>query len=152
MPSDIPSATKRLASCFINLDGVRGLVRDALGCGCPDEVFDDVVIGVPSVHVATPPLPVLEMVIGRRLLVTLVPTEVLVDVELEARALLARGRATRDREGLNRCRLVLVGAMTGGLLEQLQLEASRMDERTHVHHLETDDLLNITGTRRSWRS
>ena len=146
MPSDVPSATRRLASCFINRDALRGLVRDVLGCGCPDEIFDDVVVGTPSVYAATPPLPALELVIGSRLLVTLVLTEVLVDVAREARTLLAQGRATRDREGLNRCRLVLVGAVPGELLEQLQIEAARMDERMHVHHLETDNLPSITGT------
>jgi hypothetical protein len=31
------------------------------------------------------------------------------------------------------------------LLEQLQIEASRMDERTHVHHLEAETLRSITG-------
>ena len=134
-----------LASSFINLDAVRALVRDVVGCGCQDEVFDDVMIGFPSAHVATPPLPALEMVIGRRLLVTLVPTEALGDLAQEARALLARGRAIRDREGLNRCRLVLVGAVPGGVLEQLQVEASRMDDRTHVHNLDADRPRSITG-------
>jgi hypothetical protein len=142
--ADVPSSAKRLASCFINLDAVRGLVREVLGCGCPDEVFDDVVVGTPSVYAATWPLPTLEMVIGRRLLVMIASTEGLADVEQQVHALLARGHAIRDRAGLTRCRLVLVGAVPGGLLEQLQIEASRMDDRIHVHRLEADSLESVT--------
>ena len=40
--------TARLEGSFLRLDAVRHLVRDLLGCGCPEDVFDDVLVAFPA--------------------------------------------------------------------------------------------------------
>jgi malonyl-CoA O-methyltransferase len=135
MPGASDSAASRLAACFANLEAVRRLVRDVLGCGCPEEVFADVAVGLPSVFGEDADRLAVELVVGRRLLIRLVATEGLVEDEPEARALLTRGRAARDAHGLHRFRLVLVGPVPAALLARLEADAARLDDRTHVHQL-----------------
>jgi hypothetical protein len=124
---------RRLEDGFLRRGAVRHLVRDLLGCACPEEVFDDVQVAFPA-RVAHRALPgSVKLVVGGRLVVVLVPTRSLADVERDARALLARGRAMRDRCGLNRFRLVLVGAVAAAARARLAAAAARLDERVHVH-------------------
>jgi len=104
---------------------VEDLVQGRLGCGCPAEVFDLIERRL----VADAPLPdVLELTIGRRLLVHLVDAAA-ADEEI-AVALLKRGRKWRDERGLNRFRLVLIG----GREEDYDL-APAPDDRLHWHCL-----------------
>ena len=41
-------ALTRLEDCLLRRDAVRHLVRDLLGCGCPEDVFDDVLVAFPA--------------------------------------------------------------------------------------------------------
>ena len=139
-PAAKVSALPRLEECFLRLDAVRHLVRDLLGCECPEEVFDDILVAFPASlgprgkHGARSVVPgSVKLVVGGRLLVVLVPVAGRGDIAKEARALLVRGRATRDQCGLNRFRLVLVGVVPADVLRRLQAAAARVDERTHVH-------------------
>ncbi|MBN2497237.1 MAG: hypothetical protein JXR96_21775 [Deltaproteobacteria bacterium] len=97
-----------------------------LGCGCPDEVFE-------SIRLRTAELDGAELLVevGARLLVALVDAA---DAP-RAEALLERGRALRDREGLNRFRLVLVGQIAAARLAELE-RAVQADDRLHVHAID----------------
>ena len=53
---------------FINLDAIKTFVRKELGCQCEDKVFDQTVIGVPSVFSDDNPGWDLQILIGFRLL------------------------------------------------------------------------------------
>ena len=126
------------------------LVRDVLGCTCPDEVFEKI-----SHYGCKDPLDGLNIQIGDRLLVLVkpvVPGSEKGDRQsnLERAAyLLNSGRKARDSMGYNRYRLVLV-AMEGvetGELEKMAEEAYRKfeerhgpDEKVHIHALSIDDL------------
>ena len=127
---------------FLRRDRVRHLVRDLLGCECPEEVFEDVLVAYPArlEHRALPGS--VKIVVGGRLIVLLVPVGALADLEKEARSLLVRGRAMRDTCGLNRLRLVLVGTVAPAVRRRLERAAARLDARTHVHALPTAQLRN----------
>jgi len=87
--------------------GVRRFVREVLGCGCPEAVFE---------HIEDAPLPATgdlpayrRLLIGQRLLIyVLVPVSASPASAAAALAgLLERGQRERDRLGLNRFRAVV---------------------------------------------
>lgn len=109
---------------------LRALVRGALGCTCPEAVFDAVArsdLVVDGLASGT------RLVIGDRLLVYVAPGEV------EARAidaLAAAGLRDRDRHGLNRFRLVIglpAGAAPSGDLQDVFAAAVAGDPKAHLH-------------------
>jgi hypothetical protein len=128
----VPTAERRLEDGFLRRGAVRHLVRDLLGCECPEEVFEDVLVAFPA-HLERPLPGSVKLVVGGRLVIVLVPADTLVDLERDARVLLERGRAMRDQCGLNRFRLVLVGRVPASARVRLQRAAARLDDRTHVH-------------------
>jgi DNA-binding transcriptional LysR family regulator len=136
------SATSPWAA-LLDVGSVRRLVRDTLGCQCPDEVFDDVVVGRPSVFADAGASSTVQLLVGRRLLVSLVELERLQDVRADAERLLREGREVRDAHGLNRFRLVLVGRCEAALVEALATTAASLDERLHVHAVEPAALLRL---------
>jgi hypothetical protein len=139
-----PSA---LAALFLDLGAVRRLVRDALGCQCAEEVFREIVVGSPTVFGDARASSDLEILVGRRLLVEVVRVEALPtdppELRRAVRALLERGRATRDEHRLNRYRLVLVGDLAEEIANALRSEAAALDERLHVHSLALEDLQGL---------
>ena len=84
-------------------------VRGRLGCGCPDEVFEDVRIERRPEPFAGLPVDALVRIGGRLLVVLCAPTG-----RREIEAALARivtvGLTIRDAEGFNRVRVVVVTA------------------------------------------
>jgi hypothetical protein len=135
-----PTPGPGLAERFVHGDAVRHLVRDLLGCGCPEEVFDDVLVAFPArlEHASLPGSA--KIVVGGRLVVLLIAADTLLDLEQDARVILERSRAMRDACGLNRVRLVLVGAVPARSATRLQAAARRLDARTHVHVLPAESL------------
>lgn len=122
-------------------DEITHFVRGTLGCGCPDAVFDSIV--VESVVPAANGLPVLQLLIGSRLLIQLVvpPHDATAAGWIERLA--AAGRAARDRHGYNRFRLVIVTspgqALPAGLDERF-VRLAGTDERVHLHVVAQDQL------------
>jgi hypothetical protein len=136
-----------LAEVFMNLDAVRQLVREELGCACPEGIFDEVVVGSPSIFGSPNIRSSVQVLVGRRLLVSLVPVHDLKDVAKDATNLLFEGKDIRDRHGLNRYRLVLVGRVSKEVIGELQKEASGIDDRMHVHLIESDRSIDGAATR-----
>jgi hypothetical protein len=127
-------------AALLDLDVVRRLVREGLGCQCPDEIFDDVVVGRPTVFADSDPRAAVQLLVGRRLLVSLVEVNRLHDLRAEAEQLLMKGRQVRDAHGLNRFRLVLVGRCEPADVEALSAKAAGIDDRLHVHAIKLEDL------------
>jgi hypothetical protein len=122
-------------------DEITRFVRGTLGCGCPDAVFDSIAIE-PVAPTADGP-PVLQLLIGSRLLIQLVvpPHDATAAVWVERLA--AAGRAARDRHGYNRFRLVVVTPpdqeLPTDLAERFGPTAGT-DERAHLHLVAQDHL------------
>lgn len=129
-----------LQEVFVSTSRVRTFVRDVLKCGCPESVFDDVRIGLPTLHDTHDVEGGLEMLVGRKLLVAVVPFEGLADPGTDVPAILERGRQARDSHGFNRFRLALVGVHDKSQRAQLEALASALDERLHLHLVGEDDL------------
>jgi hypothetical protein len=126
-----------MISDMVNLEKLRHFVRETLGCDCPEEVFEDVVIGVPRVFLELEGPSIFQTMIGRRLLVSVVPLNALSDIRTEACLLLQNGRRVRDAHQLGRFRLVLVGDLDRETVKWLTAEADRIDPKVHVHCLKS---------------
>jgi hypothetical protein len=128
-----------LCASFVSLAAIRALVRELLHCGCPDQVFDDVRIGVPGLFGTHGASGGLEILVGGRLLIALLPLSGLSEPFADAAAVLQAGRRARDAHGLNRFRLVLVGAAVPAWRDRLDELVSGLDDRVHVHFVEHRD-------------
>lgn len=129
----------KLYEPFASLPAIRTLVREHLHCNCPEAVFDDVRIGIPSLFGTHGVNGGLEILVGQRLLITLVPLTDLPDPVASVTALLQAGRTARDAHGLNRFRLVIVGSPDAATRCGLKKIAEKLEDKIHLHVLETDD-------------
>ena len=107
------------------------LVRDTLGCTCPQEVFDNYRV---RSHVSGS-IPMVQLIMGDRLLVRIVDAAKLNDPEKTAMELLKEGLAERDRLNLNRFRLVIVGTFPPSKAHVLTGLPETMDPKVHLHIL-----------------
>lgn len=135
----------RFDQVFISRAAVRDLVRTVLQCGCPDNVFDDVRIGCPTLFDTHGAGGGFELLVGRRLLVTVVPFSDLDHPDMEIPAILATGQKIRDEQGLNRFRLVIVGILSAGVRKRLEALSASLGERLHLHLLDEESLLRCGG-------
>jgi hypothetical protein len=122
---------------------VERLVRDRLGCSCPEAVFARIGLDYRG---GSPPE--VDLRIGGRLLVHLRRPGAAPDAEAALPEWLARGRDTRDAEGLNRFRLVLGLAADSADVERLQARFRTLsggDRRLHLHLLPPDELDEVLG-------
>jgi hypothetical protein len=115
---------------------IERLVREELGCTCPDEVFECILEG----PLALPGLaePGRRVAIGGRLLVYLIEAEDPVAAVAGLPAWISAGRAERNAAGMNRLRLVVVTARPETMTPALRAEFEALpdrDERIHLHVL-----------------
>ena len=127
-----------LRETFVRAASLRFFAREILGCTCPETVFDDVRIGLPALFDTHGVEGGVEILLGERLLVAVVPFAGLVDPEADVPAILTRGRDVRDAGGFNRYRLVLVGAPDSAMRERMEAAPEMLDERVHVHVVHED--------------
>jgi len=106
------------------------LVRGLLGCTCPETVFDHYQI---RRHVVTS-LPVLELIMGDRLLVWMVDSARIDEPGSTFAHLLNAGFSERERRGLNRFRLVVVGDVAEWETQWGHL-TEKLDPKVHLHVL-----------------
>lgn len=127
-----------------NFTAVRDLVRQGLGCGCPEEVFDEIDLSRIEPDQDRPAMK--RLLIGRRLLIRILPCDDPAALERLLPPLLRELRQERDRLGYNRVRLVIAATdpaslqPAAGLLFQAQTD---VDERMHLHILPADRLSDI---------
>jgi len=116
-------------------------VRGTLGCGCPDEVFRSIVVSRLPAVAGRPPI--LQVLVGSRLLIHVVSPPTLEPPNGWIEQLAAHGRATRDRHGYNRFRLVIASPAP---LASARAFADRFeravvgDDKAHLHFVGTDQL------------
>jgi hypothetical protein len=110
---------------------VTSLVQDTLGCTCPREIFDHYQVGS---HFSGD-IPMVQLIMGERLLVRIVDAARLNEPEKTTMELLMEGRAERDRLSLNRFRLVIIGTLPPSQAQVLKGLPENMDTKVHLHIL-----------------
>lgn len=111
-------------------DTITAFVREALGCACPEEVFDRIEILRDTMAGGIPVEA--RLVIGARLLIYIAQAPDAAVLE----GLVVAGKRERDMHGLNRFRLVIIsddvdsreGALAGKFHSALD-----EDEKAHIH-------------------
>lgn len=108
-------------------------VRGTLGCKCPDEVFDSIVIE----HEAAPVLvQYTRLVVGDRLLIYLLQGPGKGVAPADVAGLAGRGLAERTERGFNRFRLVVEWDGAARAREEFVASfasAAGRDDRAHLH-------------------
>ena len=112
------------------------LVRDVLGCTCPEEIFDHYQVQ----HNVFEAIPMVQLIMGNRLLVWIVDGVKIVEPEQTLLRLLEQGLAERQSCGLNRFRLVVVDGSLSWEKEWAHL-AEGLGPRVHLHVL--PDIKNL---------
>ena len=115
-------------------DEITRFVRGTLGCQCPDEVFQSIVIG--EERTADHGEPFTRLLIGDRLLIYIVPTSATAAVPDTLAALARRGRVERDAKGYNRFRLVIASrdAAAQSTAARAVFDAALgHDDKAHLH-------------------
>lgn len=114
---------------------IKHFVQEVLGCGCPDEVFDDIdhiesprnLFGIPCGH---------RILIGRRLLILLLETDDIESVISRLPDFVVAGLRERDQLELNRCRIVIATNRKEAAEALIKAAFDRIperDERLHLH-------------------
>jgi hypothetical protein len=120
---------------------ITAFVRDVLGCGCPDEVFNK--IEVANIELAPDSTIATRIVIGDTLLIYILPDTPAETVVENIRSLVATGKQDRDTHGYNRFRLVLRSRDRKDLEESAtNAFAAEVagDEKLHLHFVAAVDL------------
>jgi hypothetical protein len=118
-----------------NQSKLKAFIRDVLGCGCPEEVFErmtcrkESLVGMEGTSID----------VGGRLLVFMTDFDAAGDTVKTLGSLLEAGRTKRDGGGFNRVRLVLLTAEAENLANDLHRIFSDLvegDEKAHLHVLQ----------------
>jgi hypothetical protein len=120
-------------------EAIRQFVRESLGCGCPDEVFDNVRVTARSDILELAPA-VYE--IGGRLVIAVFDAQDWHAIGSNLRSIVETGRHYRDRHGYNRFRLVVVTDDDEARKQLASLfdALPNTDARTHLHLIKPTDL------------
>jgi len=114
------------------------LVRNILGCTCPEEIFDHYEVQ----HNVSEAIPMVQLIMGNRLLIWIVDAARVVEPGQILLRLLEQGLAERENRGLNRFRLVVAGASLSWEKEWTHL-AEGLGPKVHLHVLpDLRDLIN----------
>jgi ribosomal protein S18 acetylase RimI-like enzyme len=122
-------------------ESIEHFVRVTLGCRCPDEVFESIIVQPDSGGTAVVPLT--RLVVGHRLLIYAAQADATTATSDDFADLAERGRADRDTHGLNRFRLVVTAdrdAPSGEAARSGFAQAAVGDGRMHLHVLSPEAL------------
>ena len=125
----------------LHTDEITRFVRGTLGCQCPDDVFQSIVIGPQR----TPDngAPFTRLLVGNRLLIYIHETRTAKATTAAVSKLATQGRTERDDKQYNRFRLVIVADDPTELLPAARSSFASVagtDDRAHLHILATDQL------------
>jgi hypothetical protein len=125
---------------MINKERIKTFVRETLGCGCPEEVFQ--YIDCQS-DIQTEDIRLRARInVGNRLLIYIADADDPKSLRNLLPRLLEIGRKERDRLGFNRFRLVLTADHTGPIAEsagEVFRDDASVDEKMHLHVVRRTD-------------
>jgi hypothetical protein len=122
-------------------DTITRFVRGTLGCQCPDDVFQSIVIG--PQHAPDNGAPFTRLLVGNRLLIYILETRTAKATAAAVSMLVTLGRTERDDKQYNRFRLVIVVDDPTEFLPAARSSFASVagtDDRAHLHILTTDQL------------
>jgi hypothetical protein len=117
-----------------NNEKLKGFVKNTLGCGCPEKVFEK--IDVSRVHVAGHGTEVTRIVIGDTLLIYIIGPESYGDLIDRFESVSLAGKNDRDTNNYNRFRLVVSGFeddVRQAKASERFSESFKMDAKMHLH-------------------
>lgn len=117
---------------------LKKFVQHTLGCGCPEEVFNNIEYEKNQGEVWDGRINV-----GGRLLVYIVQVDSEDDLPNKIALAMETGVTERNHKGFNRFRLVLVNSnhlQLSKLAEKTFCESKLFDEKTHFHLLSQEDI------------
>lgn len=131
-------------SVNLGSDKITVFVRNVLGCGCPDEVFNKIEVSdidlTPEISTTT------RIVVGDTLLIYILPVTPAEIVAEHIGKLVVAGRQDRDSHGYNRFRLVLRSCDNRAIEEVISasfLVVAGADEKLYLHFVESDALSGL---------
>lgn len=113
---------------------IKVFVKDTLGCGCPEKVFEK--IDVSKLSTAGHEQEIARIVVGDTLLIYIISPEPSVDFVDSVEAIGLAGKVDRDANNYNRFRLVVAGFEDDEQQDKVSGLFSRLfenDEKMHVH-------------------
>jgi hypothetical protein len=121
---------------------IERFVRDALGCTCPPEIFDEIAVERDA-EIASGLLSDAVLRIGNRLLIYVVNGRAVGDRIPE---IVQRGKKEREELGFNRFRLVLrtdaVAELRKNAIKVFE-SLPELDDRVHLHVIDENDIREI---------
>ncbi len=125
----------------LHTDEITRFVRGTLGCRCPDDVFQSIVIGPQR----TPDdgAPFTRLLVGNRLLIYIHEAQPAGATTATVSRLAQRGLTERDAKQYNRFRLVIVADDPTQVLDDARTSFAGVvgdDQRAHLHILATNQL------------
>ena len=116
---------------------LKVFVKDTLGCGCPDKVFERIVVS--KIEIETHAEEIIRIVVGDTLLVYIV-RHLSADKSVgSVEAVGSTGRVDRDANNYNRFRLVLTGIEGSAQKDKITECFSKTfdeDEKMHIHFVD----------------
>jgi len=135
----------QLMSTIKDLVAVKSFVREKLGCGCPDSVFEQIdyqehaaILG----HDASTQ----RLLIGNSLLIYILESNDEQLLQAHLPRLIKMAREERDKQGYHRLRVVLVTEQAESLrttVERLFASFPEVDERVHLHVYHQNPMLDL---------
>ena len=117
-----------------NNEKLKGFVKNTLGCGCPEKVFEK--IDVSRVQAVGHEKEVTRIVVGDTLLIYIIGPEPYGDLIDRVESVSLAGKNDRDTNNYNRFRLVVSGFED--VVRQVEVserfsESFKMDAKMHIH-------------------
>ena len=117
---------------------IKRFVQEALGCSCPEEVFNKIEYQKESDGISGR-----KVNVGGRLLIYVIAMDERSSIQEVINSALERGVAERDNKGFNRFRLVLVASQPDVLRSSAEFafeSSGYADEKTHLHIVSESDV------------
>lgn len=126
---------------MIKTEYIKTLVRQTLGCGCPEEVFNHIGYQA-NIKLDDNILISNKINIGNRLLIYIVEISNPDSVKHVLSSLLDIGKKERDSSGFNRFRLVLATDKLNKIKEvaDVTFKTIDKDDRIHLHIISINDI------------
>lgn len=133
---------EKIISNLVDVNYLNNFVRNILGCQCPEDVFNDIVIGIPTVYHNKTENIIFQAVIGEKLFFSIVSLDSTQKNESTVRKHLNEGKKLRDINSLNRFRLVLIGEYSKDVKATMIKLLDDFDEKIHIHFVGEKELNN----------